>query len=183
MSDPLPNVFADRFAVLMGEIDCFKCHLKTPVAALVVPDHHDDPIDFDGSEDGDRGDLSLERCLDPALLGNITWIDTEALHAIQHIAPWMAWIASATADQVYLGNGCTHCGALQGDWFLRKPDGPFFPMTDEAADKLVVSWQPMPLRAVASCGYSSWISDFLERRGDYIAPQSKQMRGKRKTKR
>ena len=174
MSEPSPNVVAERFAVFSGVTDCFKCECETPVAAIVVADHHEGPEPFDD----DDSDSEIEATSDPALLGNITWLNPSALQVMKDLAPWMAWIESATAEQVYLGNGCIHCGALQGDWFLRKPEGPCFPMTNEDADRLGVSWQQVPLRAVASCGHSTWIDALLERRGDYITP-AYQRRGKR----
>ena len=34
---------------------------------------------------------------------------------------------SETAQGEYWANSCSHCGAIQGDWFLyTEPDGPFF---------------------------------------------------------
>ncbi|QOD92002.1 hypothetical protein H2514_05075 [Lysobacter sp. CW239] len=173
MDEPIPTVVADRFAVLTGEVVCFKCAAKTPVAALAVGEHRE------GMELGEDGmDLVFERCFEPALLGNITWIDPDTLRAVKAVAPWMDLMASATAGEVYLGNSCTHCGVLQGDWFLREPEAPFFPMTDEAADLLVVVWQDVQLQAVADYGMSSWLDDLLERRGEYVSPlRSKRPRG------
>lgn len=165
MNDPIPNVIAGRFCVLSSTIACFRCGQTTPVAALVVPEHRT------GTELGEESeDLVFEQSLDPALLGNITWINEEALSAVHASAPWLDWVASATAGQIYLGNACAHCGELQGDWFLRKPDAPFFPMTEAAADALGVAWHSVELQAVADCGYSSWIDQLLERRGDYVVP-------------
>lgn len=174
MNDKHPNVLADRFAIVGGAIDCFKCQHETPVAGLIVPNHQV------GDEFDDGEDVVFEARHEPALLSNIRWINDEARLAIQSIAPWMSWMSSATAGEVYLGNGCIHCGALQGDWFLQKPEGPFFPMSDDAADTLSVAWQAMPLRVLANCSYSSWIDDLLERRGDYIMPIPAPKRGKRK---
>jgi hypothetical protein len=165
MDEPIPTVVADRFVVLIGEVVCFKCVAMTPVATLAVGEHRE------GMDLGEDGlDLVFERCFEPALIGNITWIDPGTLRAVKAVAPWMDWMASATAGEVYLGNGCTHCGALQGDWFLREPEAPFFPMTDESADLLGVVWQDVQLQAVADCGMSSWLDDLLERRGDYVPP-------------
>lgn len=104
---------------------------------------------------------------------------TSTLSAAEQLVTMAAGVA-ATAGQIYLGNACAHCGALQGDWFLRKPDAPFFPMTEEAADALAVAWHSVALQAVADCGYSSWIDGLLERRGDYAVPKpARQIRRER----
>ena len=102
---------------------------------------------------------------------------TSTLSAAEQLVTMAAGVA-ATAGQIYLGNACAHCGALQGDLFLRKPDAPFFPMTEEAADALAVAWHSVALQAVADCGYSSWIDGLLERRGDYAVPKPARQRGR-----
>jgi hypothetical protein len=99
MSEPSPNVVAERFAVFSGVIDCFKCERETPVAAIVVADHQEGPELFDD----DDSISEIEATSNPALHGNITWLNPSALQVVKNLAPWMAWIESATAEQVYLG--------------------------------------------------------------------------------
>ena len=165
MTDPMPDVVAKRFAVLTGSVNCFKCGAPTPVAAIAVADHRE------AWDAGDEGlDLVWEHCPEPALLGYIRWINPEASVALEVSAPQLRMQVSMTAGETYLGNACQACGTLQGDWFLHKPEAPFFPQSDEDADALGVQWLDVPIQAVADCGTSSWLDDLLERRGDYVVP-------------
>ncbi len=45
---------------------------------------------------------------------------------------------SYTEKQGYIGNTCSHCGSLQGDWFLYdEPDGAFFNVTSLKANEYI----------------------------------------------
>lgn len=68
-------------------------------------------------------DLSTER----TVLSYFTVIDQASLTAIQTVAPRLHYGRSETAGATYLANHCTHCGVLQGDWFLNESREVFFP--------------------------------------------------------
>lgn len=65
------------------------------------------------------------------------WVAIDEREAVDEATRW-AWTARApqiqpaaskTAGLTYLANVCA-CGALQGEWYLTEPDGPFFPLDD-----------------------------------------------------
>lgn len=95
-----------------------------------------------------------------ALLTYVEDLDGGALTEWQRRAPHIQPPSSCTAGIAYLANVC-NCGALQGDWFLTKPDGPFFPRTEPAARAIGVTWVEMSLDARAGTSESAWIHDLI----------------------
>lgn len=121
MTDEPYTIRAARFAVLSNTMQCYSCSRNTRVAALLVVDaeeHYDlkEPADF------------LEG---PGILHYIQELDAETLEKWQRVAPWIQLRATKTSQLTYFLNTCEHCGAVQGDWYLTEPDGPFFPTRTE----------------------------------------------------
>jgi hypothetical protein len=58
---------------------------------------------------------------------------------------------SRTAGITYYGNHCEHCDALQGDWYLHGPDGPFWPETWDGPPVIVEPFEH-PVRLQAALG-------------------------------
>lgn len=113
---PTPFLRAPRFWLITGTTSCWKCRQSTPVSAIVL-DGYEEAADEDEWEPGEGR----------TVLSYITAIDAASLAAVQAVAPWMQYGRSETADTTYLANHCTHCGVLQGDWFLSEPGEVFFP--------------------------------------------------------
>jgi len=91
--------------------ECWKCKALTPVSSLRVQAVVDD--------DGHR--------VEDVRVTNARELPLEVAQAIQGINPHFREGFSKTAEFVYWANHCSHCGALQGDFFLNsEPDGPFF---------------------------------------------------------
>jgi hypothetical protein len=49
-------------------------------------------------------------------------------------------------------NHCASCDAHQGDFFLRNPDGPFFPMDEANAQKIRLVRMDVPIELDAGIG-------------------------------
>lgn len=150
MTTPAPNTRSAKFYIITGNTPCWKCQQSTPVSAIVVDDY----------EEGD-GEGEWYRVDDRALLNDITAIEPRNLAAIQGLAPWMRFGYSATADTVYLANHCTHCDALQGDYFLGKPGKVFFPTDKGELQSFKVVRIDQSLAIDASPSRSGW-HDWLE---------------------
>ncbi|WP_213435169.1 MULTISPECIES: hypothetical protein [Lysobacteraceae] len=151
-----PTVKSDRFGVVSSSTKCHACGEWTPVKALLVrggqwrnePDDEDDywyPIEGAG------------------LLLYVQDVNAEALAIWRNAAPWVRNTPSRTAGISYWSNTCVHCEALQGDWFLTKPDGPFFPTTPELEAKVALDWADGSIEAVANVNEASWLDGLAER--------------------
>ena len=144
-----PNVQADRFAVLTAMTACHACRASISVSALLVSAHEEhDGQEWVASEDS-------------ALLTYVGGIDKQSHNQWQEHAPWMSATASATAGITYLANVC-ECGALQGDYFLTKPQAPFFPLDEAGLHAIDVRWVDAPIQAEATLCLSSWMDRLIE---------------------
>lgn len=144
------NLRADRFAVLKAMAKCHQCRADTPVSALMVPAY----MEFDGEEWTESNDS--------ALLIYVEAVDAITRQAWGERAPWMRQVSSKTAGMTYLANVCA-CGALQGDFYLIKPDAPFFPLDEVGIAAIDVEWIEKPIEAVAATSRSSWTDRSIER--------------------
>jgi len=163
-----PNLRAERFAILKALAECHECRAETPVSALMVPAFEE----FDGEE--------WTRLETSALLIYVEAVDAATRQVWSDRAPSMLPVASKTAGLTYLANVC-RCGALQGDFYLTKPDAPFFPLDDAGTEKIRVEWIEAPLKAIAGTSESSWVDRLIERSPfpGWTAPTPPKPRGKR----
>lgn len=90
------------------------------------------------------------------VLSYITTIDPTSLAAVQAAAPWLRYGRSETAETTYLANHCTHCGVLQGDWFLSQPGEVFFPTARSELQDFKVDGFDLPLEITAQRAWSGW---------------------------
>lgn len=146
-----PTLRAERFAVLTATAQCHACQRPTQVSALLVPAYEE----FDGE--------TWKICDDSALLIYVMWVDDRAQQIWQQRSPWMRPVASATAGITYLANVC-ECGALQGDYFLTKPQAPFFPLDEPGLRAIDVEWIAAPIEADAELCISSWVDRLIDLR-------------------
>jgi hypothetical protein len=122
----------------------------TPISALIVPS-------FAENDYGDWIEIG-----ESAVLMYVEELDEAARSAWLRCAPWIRPITSRTARRTYLGNAC-ECGALQGDWFLAEPGGPFFPQGSTGFDAISVQWIDSPLSGRAAASRGSWTDDLIAR--------------------
>lgn len=157
-----PTVRANRFAILTTPTACYACNQPMAVSALLVPAYFE----------RDEGDDEWIMVDESALLIYVEVVNETARSAWMARAPQIAPAASKTAGLTYLANLCA-CGALQGDWYLTKPDGPFFPLDDAGIAAINVSWIEAPIEARAETSSSSW-TDALIVRSPFLgwAPRS-----------
>lgn len=97
---------------------CWSCHQPTPVHSIVAADVED-------IAEGEEPELleasSFVHDLSPESM------PAAIAEALAKIAPNFKPAYSRTMQETSWSNVCTHCGALQGAFFLHsKPDGPFF---------------------------------------------------------
>ena len=152
MDDSSPAYRADYFGIIKGQVECWNCRKETPVATIILCEHQ---LRWDAED-------AFENEIDPTVLKNIIKISDEAKSRITEQAPWMSFLASNTAQETYLGNSCIDCKKLQGDWFLHKPDGPFFPQDDEQLNNLSLSWHSIPVSLSASGSQSLWMDKIIK---------------------
>lgn len=140
-----PALRSSGFYLITGSTSCWKCSQVTRVSAIVL----------DGYEEiVDEGEWELSQ--DRAVLSYITAIDGASLAAVQAVAPWLRYGRSETAGSTYLANHCTHCGALQGDWFLAEPGAVFFPTDKSEMQGFTMHQFDEVLEIDAQSGWSGW---------------------------
>jgi hypothetical protein len=122
------------------------------VSALLVPAY------LQRDEDGDEW-VAVD---ESALLTYVEAVDEATQSAWNARAPQILPAASKTAGLTYLANVCA-CGALQGDWYLTEPDGPFFPLDDAGIAAIDVDWLEAPIEARAGASMSSWTDALIAR--------------------
>lgn len=105
------------FQLARAITECWKCHQPTAVVAVVaarVLEFEDGQLswEFDESYVRGLGEREMPACLATALA---------------RLAPLYRPRHSNTLSEATWANGCEHCNALQGSFYLHmEPDGPFF---------------------------------------------------------
>lgn len=142
----LPNIMAERFALITGGASCWKCHAPIKVSALVLDEHEE--------MDREYGDWSVSQ--GRIMLQFITSLNADALTRVRQVAPWIRPGFSRMAEATYLANHCPQCGAIQGEWFLTQPGAVFFPC-DTAVPDFETRVFDLHLEAEAGFSESAWL--------------------------
>lgn len=147
-----PKYLARRFAVLTGLHTCYKCDQKTRVSAIGLAGYVERDSEDDLAIPVDGG----------ILLTQVTALNKGAAGALTVHSPWLHLGYSHTADASYLANHCEHCDALIGAWFISKPGEAFFPLSDEEAAQLKITWieQSIELEDLGGA-QASWLDRLL----------------------
>jgi hypothetical protein len=106
-----------------SEAGCWKCHRTTVVHSLLATD----------VTDVNEGD-DTESLGSAAFVYEVDQDDlpAELVAALKTAAPNYVPTYSRTTGQTCWANRCSHCGVLQGAFFIHsEPDGPFFGGPDE----------------------------------------------------
>lgn len=140
------------FGILKGALKCWSCLLPTSVSGIVV---------WNGEEQFDS-DSSWDRVDEAMLFNYLEELNSEALALWQKHCPTVAFASTHTSGKSYYANHCIHCSAVQGDWYLTEPDGPFFPLSQDGVLKLSLIWYEHPIKAVGGHCQASWLDDFIE---------------------
>lgn len=144
----IPCVRALGFALITAPTRCWKCHASIQVSAVILDQYEEmDPEYGDWSAGTDR-----------MMLQGIAALNKPAHEAISAAAPRLKPGFSRTVDAVYLANHCTHCDALQGEWFLTEPGAVFFPSDGPMPDYEITVFD-VPLEAEAGGSVSSWMDE------------------------
>lgn len=143
------TLVAPRFAVLLGEGQCWKCIQLTPMAAIWVASYTE--------VDQEEGDHLVSE--DAALLKYVEGLSVDVERQIMVAAPWLRYAHTDGAGATYLANHCVHCDVVQGDWFVFGVDGPFFPQTSEEVERIRVVSGQGEFHGVGSPAISSWMSE------------------------
>lgn len=147
-----PTLRADRFAILTAPAVCHACNALMAVSALLVPAY------LERHEDDDEW-IAVD---ESALLTYVEAVDETTRSGWTARAPQIRLAASRAAGRTYLANVCA-CGALQGDWYLTEPDGPFFPLSDAGVAAIGVDWIEAPIEAHAGASRSNWTDALIAR--------------------
>lgn len=145
-------IHASRFALLHGEVPCWKCKETTPVSAFFLNGYSE--ADDESAERIESGEQ--------AVIHGVVGLSPEVSALIKQEAPWMRPGFSKTRDHTYLAPHCQHCDALQGAWFMSEPGAPFFPQSPQEAARLRVQWFDIPIEIDGEPSWSSW-TDWLPR--------------------
>jgi len=101
-----------------GEVRCWKCQKTTPVFALLTTDLEEvEP------------DQEVDRLEAPAFLYDLSpgALPPAVKAELAKLAPNYRPTYSRSIGDTCWANVCSHCGVLQGAFFLHsEPDGPFF---------------------------------------------------------
>ena len=107
------------------KIDCWKCHSRMPVVAIVAPN----------IENTDN-----EICI----LSDIVSLPEVIIGYIQMRVPTFKLKYSKTVGSQYFANTCPSCGSLSGDFYLHsEPGAPFFPTDEDEASQLYLTEIPI----------------------------------------
>ncbi|MDO8903226.1 hypothetical protein [Hydrogenophaga sp.] len=97
--------------LVMAETQCWNCKASTPVSSLRAH-----------AVTGPEGNS-----VEGVRITNAADLPADLKQAIHAVNPNFRKGFSRTAEQTYFANHCSHCGALQGDFYMyMEPDGPFF---------------------------------------------------------
>lgn len=142
------DLVAPSFAVLISKGNCWKCGQTTPMATIWVPSYTE--IDH---EEGEH-----EACADAALLHYVERMTASVGKQVDKLAPWLRYAHTETYGAAYLANHCEQCGVVQGDWFVFGTDGPFFPQTAEAREKIKLIPGEGEFHGRAQPSISAWVN-------------------------
>lgn len=103
------------------------------------------------------------------IFSDITELPAPVLAFIQRRFPTFKRKFSKTARSEYVANTCPKCGVMSGDFYLHsEPGGPFFPTTEEEAQRLTIEEIPLPasiqVRANVGMGVGDLILEYGKRR-------------------
>lgn len=144
----MPLYRAACFALVHATHTCWSCQQPTPVSAILLPAEH--TVDWEDDEGLDQGHGAT-------LLGNLLRVDPQTRDVLRQHAPQLGIAQSRTAEFSYVGNLCRQCRALQGDFYLRQPGAPFFPLNEADEARLTASLHHNELQVTAEGAESSWM--------------------------
>jgi len=116
--------------IMTAKRKCWKCQADTTVVCPVaekflLPD--------------EETEYSWELCEYFTSFSDVTKISPKLLKTIQEHFPSYKWGTSSVVPDGYYANHCTHCGAIQGDFYLHsEPDSPFFAHTPEETSQVTL---------------------------------------------
>ncbi len=111
---------------------CWKCGVVQSVVALACATWQDEECEDSSAGDGNE----------PALLMYITDLPPDWLYCIHQVHKRFELRQSVTAESTYYVNTC-ECGAFFGDFFLHRPSGAFFPITESEAQLIRIEQLPV----------------------------------------
>lgn len=125
---PASVIISNSIYIVEGITKCWKCGKETKVIAVGIEDH----MEISDSENGfEIGEIHI-----------VSGFDGLPTKLIKYICQKYSAVKerySKTRGGKYLSNGCSHCDALLGDWFLfSEPDSPFFIDSIETVESLVL---------------------------------------------
>jgi hypothetical protein len=122
---------------------CYKCAGDTTVFSLAVPGGYETLNEEDGTWIADTDG--------PVLLIYVMAMNPELEALVRAMTQGVRVDMSYPVDDRYWMNHCAHCDAKQGDHYLGKFGGPFFPSyEDEAMARIVRKDLPVSIAVEAS---------------------------------
>ena len=144
-------------AVLTAPSTCWKCGSKLSLVGLCTLT----AINADGDTYGGSGEHD-----GLVLLMYIEQMPDILIRAMAERGSTLERMFSNTYEGEYFANRCV-CGAIQGDHFLHRPGGPFWPENVEEATAIGLEWLPIQDELRIACGMSwtdSTVADYVRAR-------------------
>ena len=154
------NVRADRYSIGRSETVCWKCGEVTRVYGILLPRGHEtlEP----GDEDEQQG--RWYRHDEPTVLFYIGELQPAVVARIEAMTRHYRIDFSKTTNSAYWMNHCEACGMKQGDFGLFcEPGGPFSPLDERAASRVVLHMASEPFNACADTAYGDFFFENMRR--------------------
>jgi len=150
MPHPVGNIRWNDFFLARAMTACWKCHSKTDVSAIILPQHEAFVVD-------EKNGLEFWRHHPQAVMLNyVSWIHPDVEAVIQRHLPSNRYRLS----NGYMTNHCTGCDARQSDVYLfNQPGHAFSPGSIDDAKEIDVL--PISHEFVGVAGSSGLITDYL----------------------
>lgn len=142
------DLTAPRFAFLIAEGKCWKCHVSSSMSAIWLPSY----IEID-HEHGEH-----ETVRDAVVLHYVGALSEDIWQQWEKVAPWIRYAHTEGSGSSYFANHCRACSVIQGDWFVFGVDGPFFPQTAAEMESIQLLPGTGEFYGCASPSVSAWMS-------------------------
>lgn len=147
MSSVALDFVSQSYFVAQAQCNCWRCSKPTRVIAFVLPAGFGE---YDEDEDGER---YFDTCSEAMVLSYVTFLPYVVSKQAQTLNPHFHLDESRSYGRYWM-NHCEHCRAVQGDHYLiGQPEGPFFPMEDDAAAQVVLFEVNAPFECCGDCGH------------------------------
>lgn len=157
------NVRAHTFSIIRSRTTCWKCGDGSFVFTFLLPPGHEFHETY---QDDDSTVIGAWVQMDePCVLHYVEYVPVAVADRMRALTRNYFVDFSKTTNSSYWMNHCEQCRVKQGDFMMHcEPGGAFFPMTEFAAEGMVLYDVALPIEARASYSYGLEFIELMERR-------------------